>query len=139
MTPAGVAPFQPCEYLFGTMKTRLARLPDIVDTKTTSIHGKRVAIENILRSTSKSVIKGCLRAAEHFREAWLVRAQSASSGGSPLSLEVVEELVRKSRAESNIQRPSQRRDVGTYQSELDILTAMLNEHKGILKVRFKPE
>lgn len=67
MTPPGVAPFQPCEFLFATMKDPLAMLPDISDTTTTLIHVKRVALQRLLLSTGKHVVKGCLRAAVHFR------------------------------------------------------------------------
>lgn len=53
-------------------------------------------------------------------------------------LETVEELVRNSRARLCAERPSIRRQVGSYNSELDILQSMLNEHGSDVRVKFKP-
>lgn len=44
MNPAGVAPFQPAEFLFSQMKYRRTRLPETVTGHTTSMHGFKVAL-----------------------------------------------------------------------------------------------
>lgn len=93
MIPPGLAPFQPCEFLFGTRKGSLYRLTFDSEASSSSMHGKRVALENIIRSTTKNIIRVSLRTAEHFREAWLARDQNESSGGTLLPIETVEELV----------------------------------------------
>ena len=39
------------------------------------------------------VLKGAIRAAEHFRESWIARSQISSSIGPLLSLSSVEEMI----------------------------------------------
>lgn len=69
MTTAGVSPFQPDAFLFSKMKERLKRHPETALGHTTSVHGLKAGLEYILKSTSKSVVRECIGAAEHFREA----------------------------------------------------------------------
>lgn len=116
----------------------MARLPLAASNATTTIHGVKTALELLITSTPKNVVKGCLRAAEHFREAWLARAQSASSGHAPLTLASVEELLKNNRLETGHQRTAPTRVVGSYQSELDILQSMINLHPGNVRVKFIP-
>lgn len=95
-------------------------------------------LEEILRSTSEAVFRGSTRAADHFREVWLARAQAATSGVSPLSLQMAEHLVQLNRVAVRAGAARKRRHVGPYVSELDVLQAMLNDHCRGLRVGFKP-
>lgn len=83
------------------------------------------------------MVRGCLCAAQPFRESRLDQAQIHRNHVHPLSLDKVETLVKENREllKRNVMRP--RRDVGTYQSDLEILKSMLNEHGGVLRVKFK--
>lgn len=134
MTPAGVVAFQRAEYLSSQMKEHLVRLPETVSGKSTSVHGLKVALEENLKTTPKCIVRGCISAAEHFREAGIACAQSASSGGTPLSLQMVERLVIKNRRAAASGEMRKLRDVGSYQNEHDIVQAMLNEHAGAIRV-----
>lgn len=118
MTPDGMAAFQPCEFVFSATKFRLARLPIEASTLTSTEHGIKAALEALLKSMPKKVVKGSLRAAEHFREAWLAGSHPSKSGEVSLSLQKVRELIYKNRLQLRSQRPRPNRDVGSYESEL---------------------
>lgn len=138
MTPAGMAAFQPCEFVFSSTKYRLARLPAEAHTVTSTEHGLKTALESILKSTPKSVVKGALRASEHFRDAWLARSQSTAAGDYSLSLRTVEEVIHSNRLYiegGGISRPN--REVGSYESELEILQSMVNCYPGRVRARFR--
>lgn len=91
----------------------------------------------MLKSTDKKVIRGCLRASEHFRTSFLACSQSAICGGPPLSLETVKQLVADNRGESVSRNGRVRREVGTYESEIDFLKGIVNSLWGDVKVKFK--
>lgn len=120
------------------MKERLPRLPETARGHTTSVHGLKKGLEEILRTISISVVPGCVQAAEHLQEAWLACAQSSNDGGTPLSLQLVETMVIENKKALRSREMHRRRDVGSYQNELEIIQAMLNEHAGALLVCFKP-
>eukprot|EP00171_Calliarthron_tuberculosum_P023525 IDg23525t1 len=136
-TPAGMAAFQPCEILFRSLKERLARLPENDTPNVNSEHVHAMAVESLIKNTLKKVVRGCVRSAEHFRTAWLARAQSSNASGIPLSLSTVETLVREHRLQTREMTELALRDVGEYGSELDILVSMLNAYGGGIAVKFQ--
>lgn len=109
------------------MKDRLERLTETVSGHNSSIHVLKSLLEQILKSILNNVfgLHTCHRA---FFEASLALSQSSSSYIIPLPLQMVEQLFvenRKAVSSGENRRP---RDVYSYQNELDIFQAMLNEH-----------
>lgn len=134
MTPPGMCAFQAAELLFKSCKDRLARVNTSFKPRCRVQRIHVQAIEKVLSTIPRSVVKGCLRSTEHFRQAWLAKSQAAVGGVQPLSFEDVEMLISKHKKET--ERPT-RRDVGSYSNEKDILLGMLSELGGAIQVRFK--
>lgn len=58
MNSAGMTAYQICEYIFGSLKYRLTRLPTAAAAITTSFHGVKTALEELIIITSKNVVTG---------------------------------------------------------------------------------
>lgn len=132
LTPARMAAFQPCEIFFRSCKERMARVNTTFRQKSRVDRVHATAIERVIQRTPKSVVKGCLRSAEHFRHALLARSQVTSGGGSPLSLQDVEALLERHK----LCGERRRKDIDLYENEKDIL-GMLAELGVASQVRFK--
>jgi len=78
----------------------MARLPrDVSNTSSKLKHA--MSIKHLLDNIPKTVFRGCVRSADHYRRAWLARAQVAANGGPELCLEDVEEVMARHRHEMN--------------------------------------
>lgn len=75
MTPSGVARFQPTEFLFSQIKNCLSRLPKTVSVHTASICGFKATLEEIFKSTSNNVTRGCVPLNTSANPGLLVRDQ----------------------------------------------------------------
>lgn len=130
-----MATFQPCETLFSYLKERLARLPNEVAQTSSSGHVTAIAVEHLIKTTPKRVVRECVRSSEHYRTAWLARAQACTTAGELLSFSDVEKLVRECD-----NRPSDNNtsgDIGDYDTEMSILFSMLDTYGGVISVKFQ--
>lgn len=70
LTSARMSMFQPCECLFSSLKTRMARLPSTISNSSKVQLAYAIEVQNLIKSTRKEDVSSCIRSVEHYREAW---------------------------------------------------------------------
>lgn len=136
-TTVGMVALKTCEIIFYSLKGRLARLPRKARPDISSKHIHATAIEHLIKNKPQKVVKGCVRSAEHFRNAWHCMEQQSTSDCVHLSLVTVVEIVHRKRVQTSRELSCATRDVGEYRDEQDILVSILNTYAGGIAVKFK--
>lgn len=100
-----------------------------------------IAIELLMQSTDKTIIKSCVRSSESYRQAWLMREQSRVATLTVFTLQDVEELVIRHRNEINNVESSicslTHSRISSLQAEKENLNNMLATYDDSVNVRFE--